>query len=616
MQPRRADPIHCQAVLLVGRSNAGGRGLHAAHSFMTMPPRILLWLAGSLVLYATGCDRSPPDETTAAGPGNVDSEQIAEPQWFLDITDQAGLDFVYETGATGALHMPEIMGSGAAMFDYDGDGDLDIYLTNGNFVFAEAQPQTAPVNRLFRQQEDGRFVDATTESGLGDPGYGMGVAVGDIDNDGDLDVYVTNFGEDALYLNRGDGTFADISATAGAATDGWSCSASFLDYDRDGYLDLYITRYLDYDPSLRCFDGAGRPDYCGPKSFPPTHDVLLHNNGDPNAPGFTDVSEQAGISTVAAAGLGVVCEDLNDDDWIDVYVANDGYANHLWLNQADGTFVEAGMETGSAFNMQGSPEAGMGIVAADFNNDSSADLFLTHLANESNTLYVNRGGSGGFEDASAASGLGTPSVPYTGFGNAAFDAELDGDIDVFIVNGRVARTDPRPDAGVGSPWDRYAEPNLFSINGGDGRFARETTGARAICDGVEISRGLATGDIDGDGLVDLLVSNIESPARLYRNQAPREGRWLSVRAVDPRLARDAIGARVNVVVGEHLRWRTISAGGGYLSSSDFRAHFGLGDSDHIDRIEVRWPDGLRETFMIDGVDRAVVLRRGEGRVDQ
>jgi hypothetical protein len=561
------------------------------------------------VLAACRGERRDP-EPRAAPPPDIRG-------WFTEITDECGLSFAHETGARGELHIPEIMSSGAGFFDYDGDGDLDVFLTNGAFgidrgrtpasVHTFTPDPNGPVDRLFRQ-DDGRFTDVTASSGLGDPGYGMGMAVGDIDNDGDLDLYVTNLGPDRLYRNRGDGTFENITEAAGIRVDGWSCSAAFFDCDRDGYLDLYVTRYLEYDPGLTCTDFAGRPDYCGPKSFQPVSDVLLHNEGDG---AFSDVSARAGMTSVRCAGLGVVCEDMDNDGWIDVYVANDGYDNQLWINRGDGTFTNEALALGVALDWQGLAEAGMGAVAADFDNDEDFDLFVTNLRRESNTFYRNRGPSG-FEDATAAAGLEESSVPYTGFGTVAVDIQLDGFLDLVVVNGRVLRGDPLPGADVPPPWNLYAEPNLLYLNQGGARFVPVDQGSSPLLGRVEVSRALATGDIDSDGDMDLLVTNAQGRARLYRNDAPRSGGWLIVRAVDPALKRDAIGARVTLLCGERRFTRTIAFNYGYLSCHDPRAHFGLGAAERVDAIVVRWPDGSAERFPPVGVNRAVEIRKGSG----
>ncbi|MCZ6817101.1 MAG: CRTAC1 family protein, partial [Planctomycetota bacterium] len=493
------------------------------------------------------------------------------------------------------------------------DGKLDIYLTTGTANLGRDVGPDGPRNRLYRQEANGRFSDVTASSGLGDAGYGMGVAVGDIDNDGDADVYVTNFGPDRLYRNRGDGTFEDITATSGIAVPGWSCSAAFLDYDCDGFLDLFVTQYVKYEDSKRCVDRAGRPDYCGPESFRPSSDVLLHNNGDGT---FTDVSARSGITSESAAGLGVVCDDLNSDGLPDVYVANDAYANHLWINQGNGTFRESALLLGAAYNAHGKAEAGMGVVAADLDGNDSTDLYVTHLANESNTMYRNTKAQGGFIDGTGLAGLAASSMSYTGFGTAAFDVELDGDLDLLVVNGRVARGNPLPGATVPPPWDVFAEPNLFYMNNGNGRFELLGTPMASVCDPIEISRALVAGDIDSDGDIDVLINNIQGSARLYRNDAPRKGHWLGVRATSPQLRRDAIGAKITVFCGERRFSRTINRGHGYLSSHDPRAHFGVGGHTRVERIDVRWPDGLLERFPGSPVDRYVELVQGTGEPER
>ena len=542
-----------------------------------------------------------PEPTADADP----RESVA---WFTDVTADVGLDFIHNSGATGGLLLPEIMGAGVAFLDYDGDGDLDVYLVNGGLVTADHAP---PINRLYRQEADGTFVDVTAESGLGDAGNGMGVAVGDIDNDGRVDVYVTNYGLDTLYRNRGDGTFTDITEAAGIHVPGWSASAAFVDYDRDGFLDLYVTQYVDFDPSRRCFTPTGKPEFCGPKVFPPVPDVLLHNDGDGT---FTDVSLAAGIADRAAAGLGIVCQDFNDDGWIDLYVVNDAYPNFLWINETDGRFCEAAVSLGAAYNLHGEAEAGMGVVAADLDNDTLADLFVTHLSFETNTHYRNLGPGVGFVDVTGETGLAADSMPYTGFGVAAFDLDLDGDDDLVVVNGRVNRLQPLPGAWVEPPWDVLAEPNLVYLNDGTGSFSPAGPGASAVCDPIEVTRGLAVGDVDSDGDIDLLIGNVQGPARLYRNDTPRLGHWLSVRVVDPRLNRDALGARITLWCGERRLVKTARRSCSYLSSVDPRVHFGLGPAARVDRIDVRWPDGLHETFPGSEVDRMVELARGTGEV--
>jgi len=543
-------------------------------------------------------------------PGCDEHDRPVAP-WFTDATRDAGIDFIHESGGTGGFLMPEIMGAGNALLDFDGDGDLDLYLVNGHGDPASGGgggDDPSVTNHLLRQDPGGAFTDVTATSGLGDHGYGMGAAVGDIDNDGDPDVYVSNLGADRLYRNDG-GTFTDITDAAGIDVPNWSCSAVFLDYDDDGWLDLFVTQYVAFDPRRKCFDRAGRPDYCGPKSFPALPDVLLHNNGDGT---FTDVSTRSGIGSLAAAGLGVVAEDFDDDGRVDVYVANDAYPNHLWLNRGDGSFRDEAIARGCAYNLHGQAEAGMGVVAADLMGHGDADLFVTHLGLESNTLYRDLGRGAAFVDDTGVSGLGASSLRWTGFGTAAFDVELDGDLDLAVANGRVNRGDPLPGATGGELWSMFMEPNLFYLNDGAGHFETADALAPALCSALEITRAMSIGDVDGDGDVDLLLSNVEGPARLLLNVAPRAGHWLAVRAVDPDLGRDAIGARVEVTCGPSTQRRTISAGGSYLSSKEPVAHFGLGAATAVDTLTVRWPGGARETFPVAGVDRVITVTRGRG----
>lgn len=530
--------------------------------------------------------------------------------YFVDRASRAGVDFVYTTGSTGKLYLPEIAGGGLALFDADGDADLDLYFANGNAGLPEGGRFGPTTNRYYRNEGGGEFVDATDASGLGDPGYGMGVAVGDVDNDGDLDVFLSNFGPDRLYLNDGAGLFEDVTDASGIDLPGHSASAAFLDYDRDGLLDLFVTQYVRFDPETACRSISGQPEYCGPASFDPLPDVLLHNEGGAR---FRDVSREAGLMGTAAAGLGVAIDDFDADGWIDVYVANDGYANNLWINQQDGRFVDRGIALGAALNMHGQAEAGMGVIAADFDGDLSDDLFMTHLYEETNTLYRSLGPGRGFQDASGTSGMAEVSSAYTGFGTVAFDLELDGDLDVAVANGRVKGYAPLAGALVPPPWDRLAEPNLLLSNDGAGRFALVDASACGFCAAIEVSRGLTAGDLDDDGDIDMVMSNLESPARLLFNEAPRQGAWIRLRLVDPDLRREAYGARAILHAGGTAQARTLSPATSYLSSGDPRLHFGLGAAAAVDSVEVRWPDGLRERFALDCVDCERTLMRGAGQ---
>ncbi len=549
---------------------------------------------------------SPWTRETAVDPANPNA-------WLVDVTAATGVDFVHTTGGTGELYLPETMGGGVAVFDADGDDHLDLYFTNQNGLLPKLDPSTTDVNRLYRQTPDGRFEDVTEASGLGDGGYGMGVAIGDVDNDGDLDVYASNFGADRLYLNDGRGVFEDATERSGITFEGLSASAAFFDYDRDDDLDLYVTQYVLWNETTKCTSRGGQRTFCGPASFRPVSDRLLRNEGGGR---FVDVSEEAGIARVFAAGLGVVIEDFDQDGWLDAYVANDGYANNLWLNQRNGQFVDDALMLGTAYNEMGRPEAGMGVIAEDLDGDGWVDLFVTHLDEETNTLYRALPGGTGFADATATAAPGQPSWHRTGFGVVAFDVELDGDLDLAVANGRVNLAVTAPVTHLPEPWSRLAEPNLFYLNRGDGVFELDKGGGaktRVFTAPVEISRGLVAADLDRDGDLDLVLANVQGAPRIFRNDAPREGAWLQVQAYDPRLKRDAVGARVAIEAGQRTIWRTIRRAGSYLSSGPPIAQFTLPLEGGFRSLRIQWPDGLEESFPGGDGDRRVTVRRGEGR---
>ena len=541
-----------------------------------------------------------------------DSQETAqlrsEPPWLVDVTSSSGVDFIYHSYESGSRLLPAHIGAGLALFDADRDGDLDLYLVQGNDRLPGIGKQSDLPNRFFRQESPWQFVDATAESGLGDGGFGIGATTGDFDNDGWTDIYVSNYGPDVLYRNRGDGTFEDVTESAGIDVQGFSASCAFADIDRDGDLDLFITQYVEFDAETKCTSAAGRPEFCGPEAFPPSRNILLRNDGDGT---FTNISTESGIASIAAASLGICCDDFNGDGWIDFYVANDAYENNLWINQKDGTFVDDAAILGVSLNLNGQKEAGMGVIAADLDGNSSTDLFVTHLDMESNTFYRNLGEQMGFMDDSGISGLGPSSMNYTGFGVVAFDLELDGDLDLFVANGRVRSGPKRPGTKSPPPWDHYSEPNLCYINSGSGRFVDGKEIVGDFSSVVETSRGLAAGDIDGDGDLDLVISNIEGPARLYRNDAPRAGSWLRIRATDRNQGRPLLGTRISVTDGDRVIIRTISAASSYATATPAVVH--IGAKDPGSKVMVRWPSGEREEFNTGDWNRTIDLYRGEGK---
>ncbi|MDA1051386.1 MAG: CRTAC1 family protein [Planctomycetota bacterium] len=583
-------------------------------------------------LLFLGCREEPAGDGTLR-PEMTRSELIAagsQPPIFREVTESAGIDFIHQPGPFGNYFLPQIMGGGAAMFDYDTDGDLDIFLVNGTFrsdaggtaAGEKFAAQKSATNRLFRQEADGRFVDVTKGSGLEDPGvFGMGIAVGDVNNDGLPDVYLTNYGPDRLFLNTTEGVFVDVTKEAGIDNRRWSTAAIFFDYDRDGWLDLFVANFLDYDPGRACIESQGKPDFCGPSRFPRTPDILYRNlGGDGECHSracFADVSGVSGIGGKMGAGLGVVCADFNRDSRPDIYVANDSHANFLWINQEDGTFSDEAILAGVALDRVGRGQASMGLAMGDINDDQQPDLVITHLAGETNALYLSH--EGHYEDGSVKSGISAASFPYTGWGVALLDLDHDGDLDLAVVNGRIARTEDASQSpsesvlGEPNPWAPYFEPNQLLINDGTGAFQLRTSNEDAFLKGREMSRALVAGDIDNDGDIDLLVTNIAGQARLFVNDAEKSGNWLSVRATDPRHGnRDAYGAWITVQSDGQSWRRYLNPSSSYLSSHDPRAHFGLGNVDAIDQIEVVWPDGLTERFHGGPVNEFRVVSRGTG----
>jgi hypothetical protein len=529
---------------------------------------------------------------------------------FVESAASAGLSFTHASGASGQYYMAEQMGPGVALFDYDNDGDLDVFVVQGG-PLGEAGDNKA-ASRLYRNDltiagtggRTVRFVDVTERAGIGPHAYGMGAATGDYDGDGDLDLFVTAFGPDTLYRNNGDGTFTDATAQAGVGDPLWSTSAAFVDYDRDGDLDLFVANYLDFTiaGNKRCQDSVGARDYCSPRAYRPVQDRLYRNDGSGR---FSDTTTAAGISRADGAGLGVATGDYNGDGWLDLYVANDATPNQLWINQRNGVFADEGMLSGAAVNASGNPEGSMGIASGDFDLDGDEDLFVTNIVGETFVLYANDGRAT-FEDARARVGLATPTAAFTGFGTDWIDYDNDGLLDLFVANGAVNIVE----AQRGSPMPFRMRNQLFRNAGG--RFEDASAIAGTAFARAEIGRGAAFGDVDNDGDADIVVTNNNGPVRLLLNQTSGgAAHWLQVRLEQPGGNRFAFGARVGVErQGQPTIWRRVRTDGSYLSASDTRIHVGLGSSGAIAAVVVEWPDGVRERWSDVKADRVVNLKRG------
>jgi hypothetical protein len=504
---------------------------------------------------------------------------------FRDVAEEASVARALTYGGvTEKRYILETTGTGAAFFDYDEDGDVDLFVVDGRRL--EGVPEGAG-NRLYRNVGDGRFVDVTEVSGLARQGWGQGAAASDIDNDGDVDLLVTYYDAALLYRNHGDGTFVECGEAAGLAQRGWHTSAAFADYDTDGFPDLFIARYVDFDPKTTPEPG-GAPNcffmgiavMCGPKGLPPARSVLYRNLGDVR---FEDASGRAGIGLVPAYSLGAVWSDLDDDGDVDLYVANDQAPNQLYRNDGTGRFRETALADGVAFNEDGRAQAGMGVDAGDFDNDGLFDILVTNFSHDYNTLYQNSG-AGFFLDVSFAAGIAEPSYLFLGWGTGFQDFDRDGFLDLFVANGHVY-----PEVAKEEIESDYAQRSLLFRNLGGGRFAELGEGA-----GLEkplAGRGVAFGDFDDDGDADVFVANMNGKPALYRNETETPNHWLGLRLVGRESGRDALGAKVEVVAGGLRQIREIRSGASYLSQSDSRVLFGLGSLGHVDRVTIRWPSG-------------------------
>jgi len=526
--------------------------------------------------------------------GSAPDSQNAFPGRFVDITSASGIRFNYLSSHTPKHYLPETMGTGVALFDYDNDGRLDIFFVNGASLQDPTPKGSIPQktgpnywNRLYHQKPDGTFEDVTEKAGLQGSGYGMGVAVGDYDNDGFEDLYVTAYGGNKLYHNNGDGTFTDVTEKAGVAGSGWSTSAAWVDLDSDGLLDLVVLRYLQWDfDDIWCGEHKeGYRAYCHPDLFQPIAPLVYHNDGNGH---FTEVSQKIGLSK-PGKGLGIALADYDRDGHIDLFVANDSMVEFLYRNKGDGTFEEVGLLSEVAVDGDGRTYAGMGVDFADYNNDGWPDLVVTDLANQRYALYLNSHDST-FSYASFTSGVARATMTHSGWGVHFLDYDNDGWKDLLIAQGHDLDTVEQQ-----YPNLHYREPMLLVRNTGQG-FVDVSADSGRVFHQSWVGRGMATGDIDNDGRVDAVVTTNEGPIYILRNETPTQNHWLTLKLVGHKSNRDAIGAEVKLVTAKGPQFATVTTTGSYLSSSDKRVHFGLGPESVAQSIEIRWPSGIVQTL--------------------
>jgi enediyne biosynthesis protein E4 len=577
----------------------------------------LCLIAGAATRLRPGSTAPNKKSVTARKPGakpSAASLPLGSPALYVDATREAGIDFRLNCGSKEKLYIVETQCGGAAAFDYDNDGWMDILLVDGSSVEDYRADKCHPP-RLYHNNQDGTFTDVSAKSGLNFCGWGYGVAIGDYDNDGWEDVYITGFHGSALFHNNHDGTFTDVTAKAGVANPGrWGTSAAFGDYDNDGHLDLYVANYVDVDMNnLPKFgDGVfcqyrGIPVNCGPRGLKGSRDRLYHNNGDGT---FTDFTEKLGIDTGSDYGLGVLWLDYDEDGCLDLYVADDSSPSLLYHNNCKGGFTEVGAAAGVAYSSDGLEQAGMGIDAADYDGDGWPDIVKTNFSDDSNNLYHNDH-NGGFTDVAGAAGIGAISIPYLGFGVKFLDFDNDGWPDLFIVNGHV---DPQVEGqsfGVG-----YAERPFLFHNLKNGKFEEIADKAGAALTKNYVGRAAVAADFWNRGRMDLLITNLDGSPVLLRNETRPIGHWFKIKLIGTKSNRDGFGAKVEVAVGGSTRYAEVRAASSFESSSDPRVHLGLGSAIRIDWIVIRWPSGLVEKLGSQAADQELVVREGHGVIDR
>ena len=522
---------------------------------------------------------------------------------FTDVTTKTGIRFRHEDGRSGAYYFLETLGAGAAWFDYDEDGDVDIYFVNGADL-PGMKSEVTPTNVLYRNDGDGTFTDVTDEAGVGDSGYGFSCAVGDYDNNGFPDLYITNFGANVLYRNDGDGTFTDVTMQAGVGNPSWGASAAFADYDNDGYLDLFVANYVEFEVESNPECGTiGVRTHCGPGAFQGTASVLYRNDGDGT---FINVTRKAGVRNPNGKGMGVIWCDYDNDADLDLFVANDKVEDWLYRNEGDGTFKDVGLTSGVALNEMGAPYSSMAPVFGDIDNNGWFDLVITNFQDEPNSVYYNDG-DGFFSDITYRSGIGGPTLIRLAWGADFADLDNDSWLDLFVATGHLEEN-----VHLLNPTTTYPQQNQLFLNRGDCTFGDVSDSSG---DGLllkKVSRGAAFGDYDNDGDVDVLITNSHQSPDLLRNDTVNQNHWLVFATVGTRSNRSGIGARVKVTASGSVQMREVKSGASYPSHSDMRLHFGLGESAMAEHVEIRWPSGLMEHYKDVETDQFLIATEGKG----